>query len=235
MDKASSHNIHNPIFKPWGFEYEFLDESGVSAWILQLGIAHKSGYVNGSSRTSMHMHSSKLTTVVCLDGIVDIVLVTDSVRLSPGMSISILPTKFHRLQSYLGHAVVLEVESPSQRNDIFRIKDDHGRINDGYMWDVNTTISASLYGHQLTDGNLSIQNKAFISRTTINLSSLKSYSEETIFIPLQSLHVEGTSAPLLNAGCTYNRQELIEAFRLAPSTSDGLQVISSEWPSLVGK
>ena len=156
---VEKYTLKNPIIKPWGFEFEYFDNSLVSVWVLQLGTLHKSGYVLGSSRTSLHMHSTKCTSVICIDGVLDVVYLSGSKRLYPSEHCTIPPTRFHRLQAYIGKCVAIEIETPSNRDDIIRLEDDHGRQGKGYDWDLTRLFNPSLVNFKLSNNALFYKEK----------------------------------------------------------------------------
>lgn len=124
------------VTKPWGFEFELYDNKDISIWCVSIGQEHKSGYLFDSFSTSCHMHTNKIAKVVMLDGAAQLFINDKPVIVRSSEPYTIFPRTPHRLQAYHGHALLLEVELPSNRSDIVRFSDSYGRSKNTYCWDL---------------------------------------------------------------------------------------------------
>jgi mannose-6-phosphate isomerase-like protein (cupin superfamily) len=110
------------VAKPWGFEYEITKSNDRSVWALHL---------SPESETSMHCHLVKHTSLIVMSGRVAVRGLVEMMLLEAGERVEIEAGAFHRTRTSLG-AVVVEVESPSNRRDLVRLYDAYGRVGQGY-------------------------------------------------------------------------------------------------------
>jgi len=112
------------VKKPWGYEYLIFQNEHVGAWIL---------YLKNQAQTSMHCHPNKKTTLAVLQGEVKCMGLSRSESLSAGEAVMIDKTVFHRsMCTSEGGAYILEIETPVNKKDLVRLKDEYGRENLGY-------------------------------------------------------------------------------------------------------
>jgi len=156
-------DISNPVSKPWGFEFEYFDNGRFSIWVLLLGLAHKSGYLERPSATSMHLHENKDAIAFCVSGEVDINTEEGSTKLTPGQHIFLEAGYYHQISTCFPNSILIEIESPSDRTDIRRLKDMYGREFDGYVWTRNAYLNAASHGFVATDNGLNYRNKPIIT------------------------------------------------------------------------
>lgn len=109
------------IFKPWGYEYLF---SGTSkgkygGWVLHL---------NDGYRTSAHFHSSMTTILYVISGKIKLEFKYGSTILKAGSKSIIRERTEHRMGAIEGDAVVIELETPSDKLDSIRSFDDWHRV-----------------------------------------------------------------------------------------------------------
>ena len=123
------------VAKPWGFEFEFFDNSDISMWILVIGEEHKSGYLQSNDSTSFHMHSEKDAYVICLSGSIVIKDQFEEKVMTRGGISTMKKGTFHQISADLANSIAIEIEIPSNRNNILRMKDKYGRENEGYSWE----------------------------------------------------------------------------------------------------
>jgi mannose-6-phosphate isomerase-like protein (cupin superfamily) len=112
------------VQKPWGYEYLAYKNSEVALWVLH--IAH-------GEATSMHCHPTKTTGLVLLDGQAEINFISDSKILTAPAKQMIRRGLFHQTRAVSDNGVIMfEFETPVDKNDLVRLKDNYGRENAGY-------------------------------------------------------------------------------------------------------
>ena len=112
------------VKKPWGFEFLLYQNRKLAIWILHLRKNHK---------TSFHCHFNKKTLLFVLKGSISFKTLEFSKKYKEGGFIEIDKKVFHQSKSIskLG-SIVLELESPVNKNDLVRLYDDYGRTGIGY-------------------------------------------------------------------------------------------------------
>ena len=113
------------VIKPWGSEYLINKTKESSTWFLNL---------DPGKKTSLHCHPKKKTGFVLLDGEVEIELgFYKKIKLKGPDKVMLRPGMFHSTKaiSKFG-AKILEVESPSDKEDLVRFKDSYGRESTPY-------------------------------------------------------------------------------------------------------
>jgi len=107
------------VNKPWGYEYQLYDNGEVSVWILS---------IRPGASTSLHCHRSKLTSLVVLAGRVATCSLKSRFTLGRLDGVSIDAGAFHSTRATDGSgAFVLEIETPSLKCDVVRLRDEYGR------------------------------------------------------------------------------------------------------------
>ena len=195
-------DISNPVLKPWGFEFSFFENSSLSIWILHLGITHKSGYVLEDARTSMHLHSSKSATAICAHGSVDIDLFDSSRILTKGDYQSINPFSYHRIQAKCTNSIVIEVETPNIRDDITRLRDDYGRKNLGYDWNISFFLNPINLGLLVKHQNVYYKNNILMRKHSFNINYPYSFGQ--LFIPTNDFYLPDNPIISIRAGTVLN-------------------------------
>lgn len=117
-------NTHNTsiIKKPWGYEYLLYKNDTMSLWLLNI----KKG-----EKTSMHCHPSKTTGLVVISGKAEINFISDKkVIQAPGKQM-IRRGLFHQTCA-LTDVLMIEAETPIDKDDLVRLHDDYGRKDAGY-------------------------------------------------------------------------------------------------------
>ena len=161
-------NIKNPVAKPWGFEFEYFDSQDLSIWILQLGIAHKSGYLERYSSTSMHLHENKDAVAFCVSGEVEINTEDGTEVLRAGSHIMLNSGVYHQIKTSYPNTILIELESPSDRSDIKRLRDTYGREAEGYVWNTDAYLDAERHGFSQVEDRLEYKGKVIIERINKN-------------------------------------------------------------------
>lgn len=122
-----NNNFKNLVVeKPWGYEY--IIYSNKLLCITFLHILYNHG-------TSLHCHPNKKTGYILLSGSTEIQLGFYNKEISAAPSKTIIrPGLFHSTSAISEQgAIVLELETPIDKNDIVRFKDNYGREKDDYQ------------------------------------------------------------------------------------------------------
>lgn len=138
------------VNKPWGYEYLMYENAHVAVWMLFLKPDHK---------TSMHCHPNKKTSLIVVSGEVVCSTLEGWIDRGVGDGIVIDEGVFHttRAASKEG-AFVIEVESPPNKKDLVRLKDEYGREKQGY--EGSTQMSKETSGYEYVDfHNISIEKR----------------------------------------------------------------------------
>jgi len=116
------------VKKPWGFEYVLLrDQNSVSVTFLN---------INYKKQTSLHCHPKKKTGFIILKGNAQVqfgIYKENNKKYKPLSRLVMRPGLFHSLKSTSKNGLVaLELESPVDKNDLIRFKDNYGRESKSY-------------------------------------------------------------------------------------------------------
>ena len=123
--KNKNFNFENIVVKkPWGHEYLFYSSNEISIWILK---------ILKNQKTSMHCHPNKKTSLILLEGEANLYTLDKKINLKSGNAVTIDKGAFHRTSSeFEKDIMVMEIETPTNKNDIVRYKDEYKRSNSGY-------------------------------------------------------------------------------------------------------
>jgi len=118
-------NENLKVKKPWGSEYIVYQNDKVAAWLLTI----KSG-----KSTSLHCHPKKKTGFILLSGEAQVdVGFYDKRNLTSPSKLMIRPGLFHSTKAISKDDIsILEIETPIDKNDLVRFKDDYGREEKPY-------------------------------------------------------------------------------------------------------
>lgn len=111
------------VFKPWGFEYLFMEDKDCCGWML---------HINDNYGTSLHCHMTKSTIVCVIDGILALTTAGGRFLMSAGDIVLIDKKVFHAMGAIAGNARVIELEMPSYKPDAVRVVDPWGRKGQPY-------------------------------------------------------------------------------------------------------
>lgn len=118
------------VKKPWGYEYLAYENDDVGVWIL---------HIDPFQSTSMHCHTSKTTGLIVLDGKILLSFLGDSVELNKLDKRMIRRGLFHSSKSIsTQETVLLEIETPKNKEDLVRLKDEYGRKLQPYETEVSS-------------------------------------------------------------------------------------------------
>lgn len=112
------------VKKPWGKEYLIYENENLGIWFL---------HIEEGQATSMHCHPKKNTGLIVMDGFAEVSFLKNKIPLKGVDKIMIFRGRFHATQALSkGGAFILEVESPQDKHDLVRLKDNYGRENKPY-------------------------------------------------------------------------------------------------------
>jgi mannose-6-phosphate isomerase-like protein (cupin superfamily) len=125
MKKEQMSNYSNNIVKkPWGYEYLAYQNKDVALWFL---------YIKPEHSTSLHCHPNKTTGLILLDGQVETSFLTGVNKLNPTDKVMIRKGLFHSTKATNENgAWVFEIETPVNKQDLVRFKDNYGREGKPY-------------------------------------------------------------------------------------------------------
>lgn len=114
----------NIVKKPWGYEYLAYENKHIALWFL---------YIKHTHSTSLHCHPNKTTGLILLDGKAEVSFLNDTNKLSPTDKVMIRKGLFHSTKATDERgAWVFEVETPVDKQDLVRFKDNYGREGKPY-------------------------------------------------------------------------------------------------------
>ena len=113
------------VKKPWGNEYLIYENRKVAAWFLN---------IKYNKSTSLHCHPLKKTGFILLKGSVAMnVGFYQKKKFKALNKIMIRPGLFHSTKAISKQgAQIIEIESPNNKNNLIRFKDDYGREKKPY-------------------------------------------------------------------------------------------------------
>ena len=112
------------VKKPWGFEFLLYQNKKLAIWFL---------YLKKNQKTSFHCHIRKKTILYVLKGSIFFKSLKFSKKYNEGEYVQIGKKVFHQSKSISQKgSIVLELESPVNKNDLVRLSDDYGRTGIGY-------------------------------------------------------------------------------------------------------
>ena len=113
------------VKKPWGEEYIVCKTKKTAPWHLK---------INSRKKTSLHCHPKKKTGFILLDGKVEVMIGFYEKRvLRAPDKLMIRPGLFHSTKGLSKKdSIVLEIETPVNKTDLVRYKDNYGRENKPY-------------------------------------------------------------------------------------------------------
>lgn len=108
------------VKKPWGIEYICHQNAEIAIWVLE---------IKRGAATSLHCHPQKNTALIVLRGEVELSFIRGAPKRFTGLDkINIFRGRFHRTRALTDDVVLLEIEAPNDKQNIIRLKDDYGRI-----------------------------------------------------------------------------------------------------------
>jgi len=127
------------VKKPWGYEYLIFENESVAVWVL---------YLKNGALTSMHCHPCKKTSLIVLQGKVVCSSLTNNFERSVGEGLLIDKGAFHQTRSASeSGAFIMEIESPVNKRDLVRLKDEYGREGKGYEKSDKHSVNLQNYNY----------------------------------------------------------------------------------------
>lgn len=112
------------VEKPWGYEYLMFENQHVAIWVL---------YLKKDHATSMHCHPNKKSSLIVISGNVICSTLEGWTPRIAGEGLVIEEAVFHSTKAISkSGAYVIEVESPPNKKDLVRLRDEYGRENQKY-------------------------------------------------------------------------------------------------------
>jgi len=150
------------VIKPWGSEYTIHKNSVTSTKLLK---------IEHNKSTSLHCHPEKKTGFILIDGEVDINLgFYNTKKLNSISRIMIRPGLFHSTKnSNEKTATILEIETPIDKDDLVRFKDDYGRENKPYE-NENSMVKLSSNDPVFKDPDLNNAKSYLINGVSIKIN-----------------------------------------------------------------
>lgn len=144
LDMGLKTNYKNIVVnKPWGYEYLIFENCHVAIWVL---------FLKKHSKTSMHCHPGKKTSLVVLEGNAVTSFLEQDIVLSVLDGVVIDKAVFHSTYTdHDGGSFVMEIETPPDKADLVRLKDEYGRENKGYEGGSDLSRDLDKYEHHYFD------------------------------------------------------------------------------------
>lgn len=112
------------VNKPWGYEYLIYESSEVALWLL---------HIEKGKGTSLHCHPLKTTGLILLEGEAELGFIADSKIIKAPSKQMIRRGLFHSTTALSENgALLLEIETPNDKQDLVRLVDKYGRSKHGY-------------------------------------------------------------------------------------------------------
>ena len=170
---------YKKVIKPWGSEYSIYRNNISSAKLLKIKSKHK---------TSLHCHPNKKTAFLLVDGEVDVKIgFYETKKLKSISKLIIRPGLFHSTKNNNKKtASIIEIETPVDKDDLVRFKDNYGRENLPYEKKnkmVNLDIDEVVFKEPKLNSKkiYKIMGKKIILAKTTNLKKIQNKNRKTIF------------------------------------------------------
>jgi len=134
------------VKKPWGYEYLVFENKNVAIWML---------HISRMQKTSMHSHPNKTTALILLGGDkAKISSIDKEYILKESDCLMIDKSAFHQTEAISDISNipmsqngiwVMEIESPVDKSDLVRLKDNYGRVGNAYEGESNIVCSPVEY------------------------------------------------------------------------------------------
>ena len=128
MEKNNNYYDNKIVYKPWGYEYTIYRNSN------RLAITFVN--INYKHKTSLHCHPKKKTGFIILKGKASVQLglyKSNTNNHKPPSRLVIRPGLFHSIKAISKEGVsALEFETPVNKRDLIRFKDEYGRQTNPY-------------------------------------------------------------------------------------------------------
>ena len=184
------------VNKPWGYEYLMFQNHEVSIWMLYI----KKGY-----STSVHCHPNKKTSLFLVLGKVICSTLNEKFNLKEKEGLIFDKGVFHTTESISENgAFVMEIETPPDKTDLFRLKDKYNREMKAYTSRNNITVKTYNYHYLFLADKISTN--IFGKYKLI----LKDFSNQETF--LENINkIEADIAILLSGEVDYDNEKFTNA------------------------
>jgi mannose-6-phosphate isomerase-like protein (cupin superfamily) len=170
------------VIKPWGSEYTIYKNLNTSMKLLR---------IETGKSTSLHCHPIKKTGFILIKGQVDVDLgFYNTKKLTAPSRLMIRPGLFHATKNNSkNYAVIFEVETPIDKDDLVRFKDEYGRENLPYegtnsMENLTNKDPVFIEPNMNETKNYIVEGvKVFLTKTD-NIKNLKNREKNEIFVIL---------------------------------------------------
>lgn len=145
FDLTDDHYDYSKVVvkKPWGYEYLIFSNASAAVWIL---------YLKEGAQTSMHCHPNKKTSLIVLEGeVIGSGLGSEFLK-KAGEGLFFDKKVFHQTKAVSPNgAFVMEIETPVNKRDLVRLKDQYGRENLGYEKSDKHSLNIQNYNYLSLD------------------------------------------------------------------------------------
>ncbi len=132
------------VNKPWGYEYLMFQNKDIAIWLL---------YIKRGFSTSTHCHLNKKTSLLVLSGEAIGSTLNEKFNLKEKEGLIYDNKVFHKTEAISENGVFLiEVETPNDKTDLFRLKDNYNRESESYTKKKNITNKTYNYNYQYING-----------------------------------------------------------------------------------
>ncbi len=208
------------VKKPWGEEYIICKTKKAATWHLK---------INSRKKTSLHCHPNKKTGFILLDGKVEVMIGFYEKRiLKAPDKLMIRPGLFHSTKGLAKKdSIVLEIETPINKDDLVRYKDNYGRENKPYEGKKFTQkTSSDLIKFKKPKKNLKqifkIGSSKILIETHKNFKTILKNKKDTIFAVIQGAIVDKNKRKVISIGDiikTNDLKTLSQVFKIDKSLS----------------
>ncbi len=186
------------VIKPWGSEYTIYKNSVTSTKLLK---------IEYNKSTSLHCHPEKKTGFILINGEVDINLgFYNTKKLNSISRIMIRPGLFHSTKNLNEKtATILEIETPIDKDDLVRFKDDYGRANKPYE-NKNSMVELSSNDPVFKDPELNKAKSYLVDGVSIRINKtddinvLRNSKTNSIFAILEGGLISDNNKYVLSPG-----------------------------------
>lgn len=111
------------VVKPWGVERLVFDNGLVACWLLTL---------NAGGKTSLHCHPNKETAMILLNGVALVQTGLGESRTIGALGKTRFSAGYFHRHTGISDCDLLEVESPVDKFDLYRFRDEYQRAGEPY-------------------------------------------------------------------------------------------------------
>lgn len=135
VHEAITDDLSKVVVKPWGHESRVFADPVYDLWHL---------FIREDGATSMHAHLRKTTQLLCLSGEGVFDTLHGSYPVTAGTVMTIGPGAFHQTRSTSPELHLIEVETPRNKFDLIRLRDNYDRSRTTYESEVTSADESPL-------------------------------------------------------------------------------------------